>query len=71
MGIQLTTTEICNGQNRTQKLGRFALFMKAIRIYNQRQCLLKLTQTELNDIGITADDARAEAHRKFWDIDDV
>ncbi len=71
MDKSLSSTQICYNIARNRKLGRIANFMKALSVYNQRQSLLKMTESELRDIGITADDARAEARRGFWDIDDA
>ena len=41
-------------------LGRIAL-------WRSRRALLSLEEHMLNDIGLTADEARAEARRPVWD----
>ena len=37
-------------------------------VLRQRQALAHLDAARLNDIGVTADEARAEADRPFWDV---
>lgn len=41
---------------------------KANAIYRQRIALKNMSASQLQDIGISADDATREASRSFWDI---
>ncbi len=38
------------------------------RVYRQRQALLSMEPTLLDDIGLNRDEARAEAARPIWDV---
>jgi uncharacterized protein YjiS (DUF1127 family) len=49
----------------TQWTERYPL---AYEVAEERRTLAKLDQSMLSDIGITADQARAESRRGFWDL---
>ena len=40
---------------------------RAARIHRGRQALLSLSDAQLQDIGMTRDEAEREARRPFWD----
>ncbi len=44
-------------------LGQLRLFYQ---YHRQRQALLKLTDEQLNDIGLTVEQARQEGKKAFW-----
>ncbi len=41
---------------------------KAIRVQRQRNQLAKLSVEQLEDIGLSAEQAQTEAKRAFWDL---
>lgn len=41
---------------------------KALRVIEQRRKLARLTQHQLDDMGISRGDAMREAARPFWDL---
>ena len=45
-----------------------ALALYAVAVRQQRRALAKLDHAQLNDIGLTAKQARTEVKRPFWDI---
>ena len=57
---------------RVQSSGSFADLMARVRLgmtaRAQRKQLLNLDAARLADIGLTADQARAEAARPLWDV---
>lgn len=57
---------------RVQSRGTFADVIAKLRFamiaWRQRQQLLTLDATLLADIGLTAEQAAAEAHRSLWDV---
>ncbi|WP_205910831.1 DUF1127 domain-containing protein [Paroceanicella profunda] len=46
----------------------FGLLRRWMEVSAQRRRLEHLDDRTLEDIGITRDDARAEASRRFWDL---
>ena len=44
-----------------------ALLREAVALSRQRRQLAALDATRLDDLGLTAQDARREAARPFWD----
>ena len=42
--------------------------MKSHRVWRERQHLLRLTASQLDDIGLNRDEAVAEAARPIWDV---
>ena len=53
------------GRRACQTLGALAV---AWRVRQERRALLGLDERGLKDIGYSLCDARAEAHRSFWDL---
>lgn len=57
---------------RVQSSGSFADLLARLRLgltaMHQRRQLLSLDAARLADIGLTADQARAEAARPLWDV---
>lgn len=45
-----------------------ARLLDALEMYRQRRALARLDDHALQDIGITRQEAMAEARRPFWDI---
>ncbi len=43
------------------------VLMRALGLARQRRALAKLAPEQLEDIGLSAEQARAEAARPFWD----
>ncbi len=43
-------------------------FLDLLAVYRQRRALSRLDAHALDDLGITADQAKREARRPFWDI---
>lgn len=50
------------------RASRRASLLDALEMYRQRRALARLDDHALQDIGITREDALAEAKRPFWDI---
>lgn len=42
--------------------------LDALDLYRQRRALARLDDHALDDIGVTREEADAEARRPFWDI---
>ena len=45
-----------------------ASLLDALALYRQRRALARLDDHALDDIGVTREEADAEARRPFWDI---
>ncbi len=45
-----------------------AMLAQAVALHRQRARLAELDDHLLRDIGLSRDDARAEAQRSFWDV---
>jgi len=43
-------------------------FMNYLALWRQRRALAKMDARQLADIGVTRDQARAEAARPLWDV---
>lgn len=52
----------CPRPARTLSLGSF------FSLTRQRRALAALDETRLEDLGLTLNDAQAEARRPFWDV---
>lgn len=48
--------------------GLLTLVLSLLALRRQRRALAALDAARLRDIGITADEARAEAARRLWDV---
>ncbi|MGE8500008.1 MAG: DUF1127 domain-containing protein [Pseudomonas sp.] len=62
----MTATRSTNGRVTPRveaNISRWALFWRRL---STRQALLRLTDEQLRDIGLTRDEANREAHRPFW-----
>lgn len=47
--------------------GLWGMISKIIRLSHQRRALSTLSDAQLSDIGLSRDEAQAEARRPFWD----
>ncbi|MDP3263027.1 MAG: DUF1127 domain-containing protein [Tabrizicola sp.] len=54
-------------QPKATRRSPFELFRAALELRGQRAHLAKLDDHLLHDIGLTRDDAEAEARRPIWD----
>lgn len=54
--------------NRPASYGRSVSLMDLFGLRRQRQQLLGLSPEQLDDIGISAAEAEAEANRSIWDL---
>jgi uncharacterized protein YjiS (DUF1127 family) len=52
---------------RLPRLHLLAFLLNARALRHQRRQLARLDASQLADIGLTADQAMAEAHRPIWD----
>ena len=52
---------------RTVRLGRISLF-DLMSVYRQRRKLATMTTEQLNDLGLTREQAVVESRRSLWDI---
>ncbi|MDA7427461.1 DUF1127 domain-containing protein [Primorskyibacter aestuariivivens] len=50
--------------------GILGMLVNRMALYRQRKALLRLDDHLLEDLGITRDEARREAHRPVWDAPD-
>ena len=50
------------------RVSRHASLLDALAVYRQRRALARLDDHALQDIGITREEAIAEARRPIWDI---
>ena len=66
MAHHSTATHVRIGRYRRTSL--LTLIRKAIELKRQRRSLLRLSNRQLADIGISRDDAQREAARPIWDI---
>ena len=60
-----------SGEVKTTRVSRWfdrvaAPAHRALQRRHQRKCLLELDDRQLHDIGLTRDQARAEAHKPLW-----
>lgn len=58
-----TLAHITHRPTRMRRRGLFAY----LDLYAQRRALAKLNQTQLQDIGVSRAEAKAEIDRRFWD----
>lgn len=58
-----TNTHACNAPAARRRSSPFALFA----LYRQRRALAALDAHRLHDLGLTRQEADAEAHRPIWD----
>lgn len=56
-----TCTPVARGHNRPS-------LMSLLTLWRSRQALARLDATQLQDIGLTAKEAKAEADRLPWDV---
>ena len=45
-----------------------AIFARAFGLWSSRRALARLTAAQLEDVGLSASDARREARRPVWDV---
>ncbi len=65
------TMTTCNTPARTfpkQRPSVFRLIKLALSAQGQRRDLRQLDSAALNDLGLSYEDAKAEANRPFWDV---
>ncbi len=59
------TTSVATGRSRQTLLARLNMWMG---LYRQRRTLARLDDSALRDLGLTRDEADAEAMRPIWDV---
>ena len=52
------------------RTGRRTSLLDLLSLYRQRRALADLDDTALSDIGLTRDEAVAEARKPIWDVPD-
>lgn len=67
MTIYVLSTPAIQGRT-ARKTGFWARVWTAITVQNERQELAGLDDHMLNDIGMTREQAEAEAQRPIWDL---
>ena len=66
--LHTSTMAVARVQSRGTLTDVVAKLRLAMTAWRQRQQLLNLDATLLADIGVTAEQAAAEAHRPLWDV---
>jgi len=61
-------TTLINARSARKKTTRVMSLGQIFALYRERHALARLDDAALNDIGLTRDEANAEANRPFWDI---
>jgi uncharacterized protein YjiS (DUF1127 family) len=56
------------GRAQGARTGLFARIRTAAALWHQRRALLEMGPHQLRDIGISPDEALAEARRPIWDV---
>jgi len=65
------TMTTCNTPARTfakQRPSAVKMIAHMFAAQNQRRALRNLDSAALNDLGLSYEDAKAEANRPFWDV---
>ena len=66
--MTMTTCNTSSHVKATNWVSSFGLLRLAFAAQAQRRALAKLSQDALTDIGLSADQAKIEANRTFWDV---
>ncbi len=62
-----TLTTIAVWRSNAPRGGYFAQLLAFVRLSNERKQLKSLTDAQFDDIGVSRDQAVAEANRALWD----
>jgi uncharacterized protein YjiS (DUF1127 family) len=62
-----STDRICS-HHTPQRHGFWARLWQARSVYSQRRALAQLSESQLQDIGLTREEATAESRRAAWDV---